>query len=81
MTTLITGGHGKLANNLKKYIDGDYFGKDTRDLTNKNCVRNLPKYDLLIHTATGHCNINKHLPLLFSKEKKYLFSRANKALS
>ena len=70
MTTLITGGHGNLANSLKKYIEGDYFGKDTLDLTNKNCVRNLSTYDVLIHTAAGHRNINDHLTLLFSKAKK-----------
>jgi len=70
MTTLITGGHGNLANSLKKYIDGDYYGKDMLDLTNRNCVRNLPNYDMLIHTARGSHKINDHLPLLFSKAKK-----------
>ena len=48
MTTLITGGNGNLANSLKKYIDGDYYGKDMLDLTDKNCVRNLPVYVLYI---------------------------------
>ena len=70
MMTLITGGHGNLANNLKQYIDGDYYGKDVLDLTNKNCIRNLPVYDIIIHTATGNKQINEHLPLLFSKGKK-----------
>jgi hypothetical protein len=70
MTTLITGGQGNLANSLKKYINGDYFGKDMLDLTCRNSVRNLPSYDFLIHTATGNKKINDHLPLLFSKAKK-----------
>lgn len=70
MTTLITGGNGNLANSLKKYIDGDYYGKDILDLTDKNCIRNLPQYDVLIHTATGSRYINNNLSLLFSKAKK-----------
>jgi hypothetical protein len=70
MYNLITGGHGNLANSLKKYIDGDYFGKDMLDLTDRNCIRNLPNYDVLIHTATGNRRINENLPLLFSKAKK-----------
>ena len=70
MTTLITGGNGNLANSLKKYIDGDYYGKDMLDLTDRNCIRNLPNYDILIHTATGNNKINNNLSLLFSKAKK-----------
>tara|TARA_R110001592_G_C12837503_1_gene720589 strand:- start:7 stop:492 length:486 start_codon:yes stop_codon:yes gene_type:complete len=72
MTTLITGGNGFLANSLKQYIDGDYYGKDMLDITSTNCVRNLPMYDILIHTATGNGNtkLNNNLPLLFSKAKK-----------
>ena len=70
MTTLITGGNGNLANSLKKYIDGDYYGKDMLDLTNKNCIKNLPKYNIIIHTATGNKKINDNLDLLFSKAKK-----------
>ncbi len=70
MKILITGGHGRLANKLKAYIDGDYYGKDTLDLTNKNCIMNLPQYDILLHTATGNKKINDHLPLLFGKTKK-----------
>ena len=68
--TLITGGHGKLAKHLKKYIEGDYYGKDMLDLTDKDCIRNLPTYDIIIHTAAGNKKINEHLPLLFSKGKK-----------
>jgi len=70
MTTLITGGNGFLANSLKQYIDGDYYGKDMLDITSTNCVRNLPTYDILIHTATSNTNINDNLLLLFSKAKK-----------
>tara|TARA_B100000902_G_scaffold191990_1_gene183465 strand:- start:118 stop:597 length:480 start_codon:yes stop_codon:yes gene_type:complete len=70
MTILITGGNGNLANSLKKYVDGDYYGKDMLDLTDRNCIRNLQNYDILIHTATGNNKINNNLPLLFSKAKK-----------
>ena len=70
MTTLITGGNGNLANSLKKYVDGDYYGKDMLDLTDRNCIRNLQNYDILIHTATGNNKINNNLSLLFSKAKK-----------
>ena len=57
MTILITGGNGNLSNCLKEYIDGDFYGKDMLDLTDRNCIKNLPLYDILIHTATG-TNIN-----------------------
>jgi len=70
MKILVTGGNGRLANSLKEYIDGDYYGKLMLDLTDKNCINNLPNYDILIHTATGNPAINNHLPLLFSKAKK-----------
>jgi hypothetical protein len=71
MTTLITGGNGFLANSIKQYINGDYYGKDMLDLTDRNCIRNLPVYDTLIHTAKGMgSNGNDNLPLLFSKAKK-----------
>ena len=70
MTILITGGNGNLANSLKEYIDGDYYGKDMLDVTDRNCIRNLQTYDILIHTATGNRNLNDNLPLLFSKAKK-----------
>tara|TARA_Y100000356_G_scaffold134226_1_gene142986 strand:- start:1234 stop:1713 length:480 start_codon:yes stop_codon:yes gene_type:complete len=70
MRILITGGNGSLANCLKEYIDGDYYGKDMLDVTSRNCIRNLPAYDILIHTATGNKKINDNLPLLFSKAKK-----------
>ena len=70
MTTLITGGNGFLANSLKQYINGDYYGKDMLDITSTTCVRNLPTYDILLHTATSNTNINDNLLLLFSKAKK-----------
>ena len=70
MMILITGGHGNLANSLKQYIEGNYYGKDMLDLTDRNCIRNLPTYDVLIHTATGNKKINDNLELLFSKAKK-----------
>jgi len=70
MTILVTGGNGNLANSLKSYIDGDFYGKDTLDLTDRNCIRNLQNYDILIHTATGNNKINNNLSLLFSKAKK-----------
>ena len=69
MTILVTGGNGNLANSLKSYIDGDFYGKDTLDLTDRNCIRNLQTYDILIHTATGK-HTNNNLSLLFSKAKK-----------
>lgn len=76
MTILITGGNGNLSNCLKEYIDGDFYGKDMLDLTDRNCIKNLPPYDILIHTATG-TNINTNLQLLYSKAKK-IFSFTSK---
>ena len=70
MTILITGGNGSLANSLKNYIDGDFYGKDMLDLTDTNCISNLREYDILIHTATGHKTISDHIPLLLTKAKK-----------
>ena len=70
MKILITGGHGNLANSLKNYIDGDFYGKDMLDLTNFNCVSNLQNYDIIIHTARKNTKINDNLPILFSKGKK-----------
>ena len=70
MSVLITGGNGNLANSLKKYINGDYYGKDMLDLTDRNCIRNLPNYDTLIHTATGDIKINDNISLLYSKARK-----------
>jgi len=90
MTTLITGGNGNLANSLKKYVDGDYYGKDMLDLADRNCLRNLHTYDVLIHTATGSSKINEPQAVLklmttchccFPKQKKYLCLQANKERS
>ena len=49
MTILITGGNGFLANSLKTYIDGDFYGKDMLDVTDTNCISNLRNYLSLIH--------------------------------
>ena len=57
---LITGGNGNLANSLKEYLDGDFYGKDMLDLTDRNCISNLPNYEILIHTATGNKRINEN---------------------
>ena len=65
MKILITGGHGNLANSLKEYIEGDYYGKNMLDLRDKNCISNLPEYDILIHTAQGDAVINKNLNLIY----------------
>ena len=51
---LITGGHGNLANSLKEYVDGDYYGKDMLDLTDRNCIRNLPDYEILIWLSANN---------------------------
>lgn len=70
MKTLITGGDGKFATQLQKYIDGDYFGKDRLDLSNIQHIQNLTNYDCIIHTATGSPSINKFILLLLEKGKK-----------
>lgn len=64
MKILVTGGAGKLATQLKKYITADFLSKDQLDLTSKDQISQLPKYDVLIHTATGNIQINLNLPLL-----------------
>ena len=70
MTILITGGNGKLAKSLKKYINGDYYGKDRLDLTDAKSIKSLPNYNFLIHTATGNRQINDNLDLLLEKANK-----------
>ena len=75
MTILITGGNGFLSNSLKDYINGDFYGKEMLDVSDENCINNLPIYDTLIHTATGSRQINDHLPKLFAKAKNiFVFS-------
>ena len=44
---LITGGTGRLATELKKHLEGDYFGKEDFDFTKK--INLKEKYDLILH--------------------------------
>lgn len=46
---LITGGNGKLATELKKYIPGDYLSKEELDFTKP--INFKKKYDLVIHVG------------------------------
>ena len=69
MTTLITGGNGFLANSLKNYIDGDFYGKDMLDLTDTNCINNLREYDILIHTAASNIDISLNFKKLIDQIK------------
>ena len=69
MTTLITGGNGFLANSLKNYIDGDFYGKDMLDLTDTNCINNLREYDILIHTAASNIDISLNVKKLIDQIK------------
>tara|TARA_R110000868_G_scaffold382924_1_gene649607 strand:- start:435 stop:920 length:486 start_codon:yes stop_codon:yes gene_type:complete len=64
MKILVTGGAGKLATQLKKYITADFLSKEQLDLTSKEQISQLPKYDVLIHTAKGSINISLNLTLL-----------------
>ena len=66
MKILVTGGAGKLATQLKKYITADFLSKEQLDLTSKEQISQLPKYDMLIHTAKGSINISLNLPLLIN---------------
>ncbi len=52
---LITGGTGKLANELKKYLTGDYVSTKDFDIT-----KNIPKgeYDLILHIG-AYTNVKK----------------------
>ena len=43
---LITGGAGRLANELKKYLEGDYLDKNQFDFTGPVPEK---KYDLILH--------------------------------
>lgn len=66
MKILVTGGAGKLATQLKKYITADFLSKEQLDLTSKEQISQLPKYDMLIHTAKGSINISLNLPLIIN---------------
>lgn len=64
MKILVTGGNSKLSTQLKKYIEADFLSKDQLDLTSKEKIIQLSKYDILIHTAKGDIQISLNLPLL-----------------
>lgn len=64
MKILVTGGNGKLSTQLKQYIKADFLSKQELDLTSKEQIAHLSRYDILIHTAAGGVDINLNLPLL-----------------
>lgn len=64
MKILITGGNGKLATHLKKYIQGDFLGKEILDLTNLDDINKLDSYDIVIHTARGDIDISLNFKTL-----------------
>jgi len=67
MKILVTGGDGKLATQLKKYLKGDFLGKDKLDLTNLTHINNLQTYDILIHTAKGDIDISLNFETLIKQ--------------
>lgn len=69
MKTLVTGGNGKFASQLKKYINGDYLGRKELDLGNIKDISKLGEYDCIIHTATGTPSVNQNLLFLIYKTK------------
>jgi hypothetical protein len=66
MKILVTGGTGKLATQLKKYIKADFLSKEQLNLTSKEHISQLPNYDILIHTAMGSIDISLNLNLLIN---------------
>lgn len=66
MKILVTGGTGKLATELKKYIKADFLSKEQLNLTSKERISRLPNYDILIHTAMGSIDISLNLNLLIN---------------
>ena len=66
MKILVTGGTGKLATELKKYIKADFLSKEQLNLSSKERISQLPNYDILIHTATGSIDISLNLNLLMN---------------
>jgi len=66
MKILVTGGNGKLSTQLKQYIKADFLSKQELDLTSKEQIARLPRYDILIHTAAGSVDINLNLSLLIT---------------
>lgn len=69
MKILVTGGHGKLSTQLKKYIEADFLSKKELDLSSREQVSRLSEYDILIHTAKGNIQISLNLPLLITTIK------------
>jgi hypothetical protein len=69
MKILVTGGTGKLATELKKYIKADFLSKEQLNLTSKERISQLPNYDILIHAASGSIDISLNLNLLISTIK------------
>jgi hypothetical protein len=67
MKILITGGNGKLATQLKKYIQGDFLGKEILDLTNLDDIAKLDSYDIVIHTAKGDIDISLNFKTLIKQ--------------
>lgn len=47
--TLITGGNGRLATELKKHLPGDYLSKENLDFTKP--IKLKKKYDLIVHVG------------------------------
>jgi hypothetical protein len=77
MKILVTGGNSRLATALKKYIEGDFFGRDKLDLSNKDHIDRLGTYDCVIHTAARTSSMNENLEILFLKthaKKIFLFT-------
>ena len=66
MKILVTGGTGKLATELKKYIKADFLSKEQLNLTSKERISRLANYDILIHTAMGSIDISLNLNLLIN---------------
>jgi len=64
MKILVTGGNGKLATQLKKYIKGDFLGKEILDLTKLEDIAKLDPYDIIIHTAKGSIDISLNFKML-----------------
>jgi len=67
MKILITGGEGRLATALKKYIRGDFLSKDILNLTKIEDIAKLGLYDILIHTAKGDINISLNFEKLIKQ--------------
>jgi hypothetical protein len=67
MKILVTGGNGKLAAQLKKYIQGDFLGKEILDLTKLEDIAKLDPYDIIIHTAKGSIDISLNFEALIKQ--------------